>query len=326
MSTGQGGRGVERVARAQRQPLKTGELLDCFSLFYLRPEPESWARFEDAGTWRCFIDTIRQLLTDTQASKNPLLQRLSEKAGFTFDLGVLSQAPRFEAQMDFARRHLVGGLPTSVLPIESFYRCWTHQDSTSLAFAHQRGLYHSDAAAHMTSLLERFELTVTGDALLPPDHLAIELSFLAVLLRHGSNADIRIFIDDHLSWLPSYIDTLLDRIPPSQGKHRPIDTSQAFIAITILLNACLERLRETRPKSEPARQPGRMAKAEHRRKWKTDERRSYETEDVIETDAPERLGSHRCAADERRHHVGFLVDLQGPCQRRDGLRNGRDQL
>jgi TorA maturation chaperone TorD len=242
------------------------ELLECFSLFYLRPRPESWAHLKQQSTWLRFTRSIQQLLEGQSpfgqipsrqfsleqfSAGHPLkLQRehqpkrqlpaetslsrwLLQETGLSLAESEFSHAPCFEAQLDFARRHFVGGLPVSVLPIESLYRRWTWQESAALPFTRQTGLYGGDAAAHMASLLKRFELTVTGDTSLPPDHLAIELNFLGLLIQYGNGADAHQFIDDHLSWLPSYLDTLLDRIPDAR----------VFVSITILLNACLEILR-----------------------------------------------------------------------------------
>jgi hypothetical protein len=234
------------------------EMLACFSLFYLRPQPESWSWLEQQGTWRRFIGSIQQTLERRGPSgrflvRQPLRSQLKgqplsvkplsteaalsrwllKETGLLLEAGELSRAPRFETQLDFARKHLVGGLPVSVLPIESLHSRWTWQESASLPFARQMGLYNGDAAAHMASLLQQFELTVTGDVPLSPDHLTIELSFLGLLLRYGSNTDVHQFIDDHLSWLPNYLDILPGRVP----------NAPVFIAITILLNACLETLR-----------------------------------------------------------------------------------
>ncbi|MDR1082995.1 MAG: molecular chaperone TorD family protein [Coriobacteriales bacterium] len=236
------------------------EMLSCFSLFYLRPQPESWKRLEQHNTWQRFIGSIQRTLERREAFERGvfeqfLIRRLSghqsggwslrqlpaetslslwlrKTAGFSLEVDELLRAPRFETQLDFARRHLVGGLPVSVLPIESLHSRWTRQESASLPFARQSGLYNGDAAAHMASLLRQFELTVTTDASLPPDHLVVELNVLGLLICYGSVADVHQFIDDHLSWLPDYLDALPGKIP----------SARVFIAITILLNACLETL------------------------------------------------------------------------------------
>jgi TorA maturation chaperone TorD len=224
-------------------------MLTCFSLFYLRPDSASWSQLEQQATWQHFVATIQWLLQGPSLSgqfslRCPQKERLSGKAFLSrwlfgktdvvFNESEFLRPPSFTTQLDFARRHFVGGLPTSVLPIESLYRRWTQQKSASLPFAHQTGLYNGDAAKHMASLLKEFELDITEDSVSTPDHLAIELHFLILLIRHGKASDIRQFIDDHLSWLPDYVDALFDRVPDAR----------MFIAITILLIACLEALRQ----------------------------------------------------------------------------------
>jgi hypothetical protein len=242
--------------------MEIDEMLKCFSLFYLRPIREDWALLERQDTWLRFTGTIRYLLAGRTPSaqflacsplgtgagaagagagaaggqtavEEPLSRWLFGETGIHFAESELAQAPTFEEHQHFTVRHYVGGLPVSVLPIESLYRCWTLQESATLSFAHQTGLYGGDPAAHMAKLLERFELTLASYTMLPPDHLAIELDFLALLVRYGNAADIHHFIDDHLSWLPSYVDTLLERVPEAR----------IYLAITVLLTACLETLR-----------------------------------------------------------------------------------
>jgi hypothetical protein len=239
--------------KAMKQHREIDEMLKCFSLFYLRPTREDWTWIEQQDTWLRFTDTIRHLLaervptaqflahgplgvnaqTPVETIGDPLCRWLLGETGMRFTESELAQAPTFEEHQHFTARHYVGGLPVSVLPIESLYRCWTLQESSVLPFAHQTGLHCGDPAAHMTSLLKEFDLTPATDVTLPPDHLAIELEFLGLLSRYGSAADLRHFIDDHLSWLPSYVDTLLERVPEAR----------IYLAITVLLIACLETLR-----------------------------------------------------------------------------------
>lgn len=236
-----------------KQCMEIDDMLRCFSLFYLRPVYEDWVWLERRNTWERFTNTIRHLLTGRvptaqfrayssmsvngqtpiEITEDPLSRWLLGETKLRFAENELAQAPTFEKHQDFASRHYVGGLPTSVLPVESFYRCWTTRESATLSFAHQTGLYGGDPAAHMANLLEKFELIPSGDVALPPDHLAIELEFLGLLSRYGDTADLRHFIDDHLSWLPSYVDTLLDRVPEAR----------IYLAMTVLLIGCLETLR-----------------------------------------------------------------------------------
>jgi hypothetical protein len=230
-----------------KQPMETGEMLKCFALFYQRPRHEDWTWLERQGTWLRFTDTIRYFLVGRVPSKRaqapsgtsleaPSGASLGTPSGTSLDASLdrlVARPPTCAEHQHFEGRHYVGGLPVSVLPVESLYRRWTTQKSASLPFAHQTGLYGGDPAAHMASLLEKFELAPAASVALPPDHLAIELELLGLLSRYGSTADLCQFIDDHLSWIPNYVDALLDRAPEAR----------VYLAITALLVACLEALR-----------------------------------------------------------------------------------
>jgi hypothetical protein len=239
---------TNRTPTIERQTMKTEELLECFALFYRCPRPETWAQLEHPDTWQRFTDTIRDSLKGQFPSrqflirrpsgnppppKEPLSRWLFGETGLRFAERDLSRAPHFEEHLNFARAYLAHDMPTGAAPIESLYRCWPHGGHGTLSHVQPTGLYNGNAAAHMASLLEEYGCPRVEDASLPPDHLAVELGFLALLIQYGDPIDIRQFIDDHLSWLPSYVDALFDQIPHAR----------IFIALTILLNAYLEKLR-----------------------------------------------------------------------------------
>jgi TorA maturation chaperone TorD len=208
-------------------------MLECFSLFYLKPTRERWRQLERNDIWEPFITTARNLYESllTLRAQNLSARGLDAHKIKRLLAGAnLNAAPSFEEQLRFSQSHFVGGLPQSILPVESLYRHWTHQDSCSVSFGQQAGLYASDSAAHMTHLMEQFELVSLVDPPLLPDHLALELNLLNLIVHQGVPGDAARFIDDHLSWLPSYLDSLLDKLPETHS----------LIAVTALLIVYLE--------------------------------------------------------------------------------------
>jgi len=94
------------------------------------------------------------------------------------------------------------GYGESVSLVESCYKPWTHIPGCSLPFASEQGLLMGDSAFHLLDIYHQFGLEVADEFKAIPDHLVMELEFLSYLYRWGTEADIRMFITDHLDWIP----------------------------------------------------------------------------------------------------------------------------
>jgi TorA maturation chaperone TorD len=92
-----------------------------------------------------------------------------------------------------------GGVPL----VESCYKPWTQDPRCPLSFASERGLLMGDPAAHLLDVYRRFGLEVVEEFRAVPDHLVMELEFMAYLYRWGTEAQISTFVRDHLDWIPS---------------------------------------------------------------------------------------------------------------------------
>jgi TorA maturation chaperone TorD len=86
--------------------------------------------------------------------------------------------------------------------VESAYKPWTTDKGCGMVFAASTGLVMGDSALHMLELYRQLSLTVPEQFRSMPDHLVLELEFLALLYRCASNGQIERFIGDHLDWIP----------------------------------------------------------------------------------------------------------------------------
>jgi putative dimethyl sulfoxide reductase chaperone len=86
--------------------------------------------------------------------------------------------------------------------VESTYKPWTKDTGCGMVFAASKGLVMGDSALHMRALYRELSLEVPETFTSMPDHLVLELEFLALLYRSASNAQIERFIGDHLDWIP----------------------------------------------------------------------------------------------------------------------------
>lgn len=86
--------------------------------------------------------------------------------------------------------------------VESTYKPWTTDKGCGMVFAASTGLVMGDSALHMEAIYRQLSLEVPEAFCSMPDHLVLELEFLALLYRSGSAEQIERFIGDHLDWIP----------------------------------------------------------------------------------------------------------------------------
>jgi TorA maturation chaperone TorD len=86
--------------------------------------------------------------------------------------------------------------------VESFYKPWTLDPQCPLPFAFEKGLMMGDSALHLSAIYDQCCLEISDEFKGCPDHLIIELDFLAHLYRWAGDGEIKPFIKDHLDWIP----------------------------------------------------------------------------------------------------------------------------
>ncbi len=190
--------------------------LGIFASLYRRCDKEDWIDATEHDTWQDFLKTvcptieIISLPDDLSADdQNNEVVRDTNQLD-TKSYHELKKIPSYEKFITFANQHYIGGLPTSIVAVESLFRTWSASCDSQVAFAKQTGLYNSDYADHMRYLFEAYNIQIPYKTL-PPDHLSNLLIFLSLLVENASLSDVCTFIDEHLDWLPAYLERINER-------------------------------------------------------------------------------------------------------------------
>ena len=86
-------------------------------------------------------------------------------------------------------------------PVESMYRVWTVDETARVPWAKEKRHYFSDGALHVQYIFEALGLAIPEEFRYTPDHLALELELVSLLMLHAKEEDKRRFLRDHLAWL-----------------------------------------------------------------------------------------------------------------------------
>jgi TorA maturation chaperone TorD len=116
--------------------------------------------------------------------------------------------PTSEAEADLARTYwhwFEDPAGARVRLVESVYLPWTRVPGADVSFAHERGWLGGDSAAHMADLYRALGLAPPEEWAHAPDHLALELEFLALLIEQGTRAQQEQFLAQHLCWVPDLV-------------------------------------------------------------------------------------------------------------------------
>jgi TorA maturation chaperone TorD len=87
--------------------------------------------------------------------------------------------------------------------VESTYKPWAADTTCGMVFAASAGLVMGDPAVHLLDVYREASLEVPEAFRSTPDHLILEIEFLALLYRDGTSEQIARFITDHLDWIPN---------------------------------------------------------------------------------------------------------------------------
>lgn len=89
--------------------------------------------------------------------------------------------------------------------VESFHKAWTNDPECRLSIAREKGLLMGDSALHLLDLYHSLGIEIPDGFHSVPDHIILELEFLALLLESPSEEGTRIFVKDHFDWIPQMV-------------------------------------------------------------------------------------------------------------------------
>ncbi|MDR2493189.1 MAG: molecular chaperone TorD family protein [Coriobacteriales bacterium] len=215
--------------------MDTVEILEMFALVYTKTSCEQWEELAEPKRWEAFLRSTQKLADELDSYKLCLVGMDQTTTRSLINGVALREAPNYQQMLSFANSHFTGGLPQSIVPVESCYRPWTARQGCSMSFSSAQGMLQGDSARHMQQLCDQLDLRQVSEPPLPADHLAVQLSFLSLLIELGSPECAAGFIDEHLVWLPAFLDELVVRVPDA-----------AFlVGMTALLVLYVESLRES---------------------------------------------------------------------------------
>lgn len=99
--------------------------------------------------------------------------------------------------------------------IESLFKPWTADPGASLLLAREKGWLGGDSAAHMRSVYAALGIAVPPELAHAPDHLALELEFMGLLIQEGTPEQQRLFRSQHLDWVGDLLDAAIQQQVPA---------------------------------------------------------------------------------------------------------------
>jgi len=112
--------------------------------------------------------------------------------------------PSFEEISEDYRRALSGTVHPYAPPVESIYKPWTEDPGAEVPMVGQRGYFYGDPAVHMRYLYDELGVFLPPEYASMPDHLTLELEFLAFLIDAGEEDASRLFVREHLDWIGDF--------------------------------------------------------------------------------------------------------------------------
>ena len=102
---------------------------------------------------------------------------------------------------DEYRKLFLGPLPPYIVPVESVYKRWSNDPSCTLPIAVEKGYFMGDPAMDMINRYQADGLVIRDAYASMPDHIALELEYMAFLLRSKDDEEAGKFLSGHLDWI-----------------------------------------------------------------------------------------------------------------------------
>lgn len=114
----------------------------------------------------------------------------------------------FEQMRAIYNRCFVGPNTPFAPPVESIYKQWTEDPTATTPIANETGYLFGDPAVHMKHLYKEYHLKIPEQYSKMPDHLGLQIEFLAFLMDYCTFEQLEQYMDDHFDWLDSFQDEL----------------------------------------------------------------------------------------------------------------------
>lgn len=106
---------------------------------------------------------------------------------------------------DEYRSLFLGHLPPYITPVESVYKKWTSDPGCQLPMASEKGYFMGDAAVDMMKRYQAEGMVIPDALSSMPDHLALELEYMAFLLINKDEDTRRAFLASHFDWVDDLV-------------------------------------------------------------------------------------------------------------------------
>jgi len=132
------------------------------------------------------------------------LKELVELTNLNYDIHMLKPFASFEEMKMEYTRAFIGIESKPALPVESVYKVWTTDESSSMSFANSKGYIMGDSALHIQYLLDQYGLEIPEELGKKPDHISVLLELLGFFIDNLGNEETLIYVEDHFDWLPEF--------------------------------------------------------------------------------------------------------------------------
>ncbi|MEW6739672.1 MAG: TorD/DmsD family molecular chaperone [Nitrospirota bacterium] len=115
--------------------------------------------------------------------------------------GFLVSGDVYNILKDEYRRLFEGPLPPYIVPVESVYKRWSSDPECRLPMAGEKGYLMGDPAMDMIKRYQARDIVIPDKYSSMPDHIALEMEYMAFLCINGDIEEQMEFLGSHLNWI-----------------------------------------------------------------------------------------------------------------------------
>ena len=194
------------------------DVINIMAKCFVIPEDREWEQISSQRIWPDFLTTLKTMLREgitAEVCWRPFQQEAALQDYLNHEeISALFSPPSYLELKAFSRRHFIGGMPTSAMPVESLHHTPTaaqrlSADPVALTSSAEKPSFNSEVALYMRDLISSLGLTSSDLSNSYPDHLSIELEVLSYLVEQKSRAQAELFLVERFAWLTTYRQRLL---------------------------------------------------------------------------------------------------------------------